>query len=51
MQMETGGQTRETFEPSDPEQWADVDMDGYGDNYLYDVDNQQYHINQRGDAF
>ena len=37
--------------PSDPEQWADMDMDGYGDNYLYDVDNQQYHINQRGDAF
>ena len=26
--------------PADPEQWADMDMDGYGDNYLYDVDNQ-----------
>lgn len=37
--------------PADPEQWADADMDGYGDNYLYDVDNQLFHVNQRGDAF
>lgn len=36
----------------DPEQWEDADMDGYGDNYLYDVEQStEYHINQRGDAF
>ncbi len=38
--------------PNDPKQWADTDLDGYGDNYYYDV--QQFtelHINQSGDAF
>ena len=37
---------------SDPEQWADADSDGYGDNYLYDEEEfTELHINQRGDAF
>jgi hypothetical protein len=36
----------------DPEQWADADLDGYGDNYLYDVEvGTELHLNQRGDAF
>ena len=38
--------------PGNPEQWADADQDGYGDNYLYDINQtNQLHINQRGDAF
>ena len=37
---------------NDPEQWADADLDGYGDNYLYDEEvGTELHINQRGDAF
>ena len=37
--------------PNNPEQWADSDGDGYGDNYLYDEDQNFFHLNQRGDAF
>ncbi|MEE2667161.1 MAG: hypothetical protein VYC27_05930 [Candidatus Thermoplasmatota archaeon] len=38
--------------PGNPEQWADADQDGHGDNYLYDINQtNQLHINQRGDAF
>ena len=37
--------------PSNKEQWVDADNDGYGDNYLYELDSNQLHINQRGDAF
>jgi WD40 repeat protein len=37
--------------PNDAEQWADSDGDGWGDNYLYDVNAYQLHINQTGDAF
>ena len=37
--------------PANKEQWVDADNDGYGDNYLYDVDSNQLHLNQRGDAF
>ena len=37
--------------PDDKEQWVDSDADGYGDNYYYDVNASQFHINQRGDAF
>ena len=37
---------------TDPEQWADADEDGYGDNYLYDEEEStELHLNQRGDAF
>ena len=35
----------------DPSQWVDADEDGYGDNYLFDLDEYQYHVNQSGDAF
>jgi len=37
--------------PSDSTQWVDVDGDGRGDNYLFEVDDFQLHINQTGDAF
>ena len=37
--------------PLDPDQWADFDGDGYGDNYLFELDEYQYHVNQSGDAF
>jgi WD40 repeat protein len=38
--------------PDDPEQWVDSDGDGYGDNYLYTVQQStQLHVDQRGDAF
>ena len=38
--------------PNDPEQWVDSDGDGYGDNYLYTVQQStQLHLDQRGDAF
>ncbi len=37
--------------PSDSLQWADTDGDGYGDNYYYDVNGAQLHMNQSGDAF
>jgi WD40 repeat protein len=37
--------------PADPQQWADSDGDGYGDNYYYDVNGAQLHMNQTGDAF
>ena len=30
----------------DPSQWVDADEDGYGDNYLFDLDEYQYHVNQ-----
>ena len=39
------------WEPSNKEQWVDADGDGYGDNYLYEIAQNQLHINQRGDAF
>ncbi|DAC54136.1 MAG TPA: hypothetical protein D7I11_05385 [Candidatus Poseidoniales archaeon] len=35
----------------DPSQWVDADEDGYGDNYLFELDEYQYHVNQSGDAF
>ncbi len=35
----------------DSSQWVDADEDGYGDNYLFDLDEYQYHVNQSGDAF
>ena len=28
-----------------------MQTDGYGDNYLFDLDEYQYHVNQTGDAF
>jgi hypothetical protein len=37
--------------PNNPDQWADADGDGYGDNYLFDLDEYQLHVNQSGDAF
>ncbi|MDP6224305.1 MAG: hypothetical protein QGF34_04515 [Candidatus Poseidoniaceae archaeon] len=37
--------------PNNKEQWVDADGDGYGDNYLYELDSNQLHVNQRGDAF
>ena len=37
--------------PADSQQWADSDGDGYGDNYYYDVNGAQLHVNQSGDAF
>tara|TARA_B100000003_G_scaffold207206_1_gene224311 strand:+ start:158 stop:3574 length:3417 start_codon:yes stop_codon:yes gene_type:complete len=41
----------DTF-PLDNAQWADSDLDGYGDNYYYDVQQfTEFHINQSGDAF
>ena len=39
------------FYPADPLQWADSDGDGYGDNYYYDINGAQLHMNQTGDAF
>lgn len=37
--------------PTNPDQWVDADEDGYGDNYLFDLDEYQLHVNQSGDAF
>jgi hypothetical protein len=37
--------------PYNPDQWVDADGDGYGDNYLYEVNEYQFHVNQSGDAF
>ena len=37
--------------PADPLQWADSDSDGYGDNYYFDLNEAQLHMNQSGDAF
>ena len=39
------------FYPADPLQWADSDGDGYGDNYYFDINGAQLHLNQTGDAF
>ena len=35
----------------DPSQWVDADEDGYGDNYLFDLDEYQYHVNQSGERY
>ena len=36
----------------DPQQWADADRDGYGDNPLFDLEPfTELRLNQRGDAF
>ena len=37
--------------PADPDQWADADEDGYGDNYRFELNEYQIHVNQTGDAF
>ena len=37
--------------PADPLQWVDADADGYGDNYYFDLNGAQLHMNQSGDAF
>lgn len=37
--------------PLDPLQWVDADGDGYGDNYRFDLNDYQLHVNQSGDAF
>ena len=37
--------------PTDDKQWADSDSDGYGDNYYFDLNEYQLHLNQTGDAF
>ena len=37
--------------PADTLQWADNDQDGYGDNYYFDLNGAQLHMNQTGDAF
>jgi hypothetical protein len=37
--------------PTNSDQWVDADEDGYGDNYLFDLDEYQLHMNQSGDAF
>ncbi len=37
--------------PNNPDQWVDADGDGHGDNYLYEVNEYQFHVNQSGDAF
>ncbi|MDA8529903.1 hypothetical protein N9K54_01070 [Candidatus Poseidonia alphae] len=37
--------------PTDVKQWADSDSDGYGDNYYFDLNEYQLHLNQSGDAF
>ncbi len=37
--------------PANPLQWADSDGDGYGDNYYFDLNGAQLHMNQTGDAF
>ena len=39
------------YYPADPLQWADSDGDGYGDNYYFDLNGAQLHLNQSGDAF
>ena len=39
------------WDPFNPDQWVDADGDGYGDNYLFELDEYQYHVNQSGDAF
>ena len=37
--------------PADSLQWADSDGDGFGDNYYFDINGAQLHLNQTGDAF
>ena len=37
--------------PADPLQWVDADGDGFGDNYYFDLNGAQLHLNQSGDAF
>ena len=37
--------------PTDPLQWLDTDGDGHGDNYHFELDAYQLHLNQNGDAF
>ena len=37
--------------PNNPDQWVDADGDGRGDNYLFEVNEYQLHVNQSGDAF
>ena len=37
--------------PANPLQWADSDGDSYGDNYYFDLNGAQLHMNQSGDAF
>ena len=37
--------------PADVLQWVDTDGDGYGDNYYFDLNSNQLHMNQSGDAF
>ena len=37
--------------PNNPDQWVDADGDGHGDNYLFEVNEYQLHVNQSGDAF
>ena len=49
--MVMGGPTQAIGTRSlNPDQWVDADGDGYGDNYLFDLDEYQYHVNQSGDA-
>jgi len=37
--------------PADSLQWVDSDGDGFGDNYYFDLNGAQLHLNQTGDAF
>jgi hypothetical protein len=37
--------------PLDPAQWDDTDLDGWGDNHSYDLDEEGLRINTQGDAF
>ena len=37
--------------PAEVKQGADSDNDGYGDNYYFDLNEYQLHLNQSGDAF
>ncbi|MBL6893272.1 MAG: hypothetical protein ISR20_06795, partial [Candidatus Poseidonia sp.] len=37
--------------PNNADQWVDADGDGRGDNYLFELDEYQMHVNQSGDAF
>ena len=37
--------------PADSLQWVDSDGDGFGDNYYFDINGAQLHLNQTGDAF
>ena len=49
---DSDGYSNEGVFAADPEQWADSDSDGRGDNYYYDV--QQFtelHVNQERHAF